>query len=286
MSKNTVRIRSLELDPPLVNGSGVVDVANLDEGWNLPVEAVAKLGAFVTKTVTLDPRSGHPEPWAEVIAPGTMINAVGLANPGIDQALEQWSSLPARLGIPTIVSIAATDPADLARLAGAIDASGWASGIELNLSCPNITGGLVAADPVTTAAAVAAVRAVTNLPIFAKLSPACGDLRRVATAAVASGADALTCCNTMPIWHADLDGAPALSAGYQGGMSGTGLHPIALRVVAEVASVVDVPVVGLGGVDGTAAARRMLAAGASVIGVGTAAVLDPGVIDAAAKVVV
>jgi dihydroorotate dehydrogenase (NAD+) catalytic subunit len=274
-----VHIGSLIVDPPVVNGSGAIDIASADPDWSVPETLVTKLGAYVTKSVTLEPRRGHPQPWAELIADGTMLNAVGLANVGVESALEQWSDLPSRLGIPVIVSLAGSAASDFASLAARFTEASWVSAFELNLSCPNVRGGLISSDPRAAGEVVTAVRAVTELPLIAKLSPACGDVAAVVRSLEAAGVDAFTCCNTMPARWSDPAGEPVLGAGFHGGMSGAGLHPLALRTVAEVAAVTDLPVVGLGGVDGIAAARRMFGAGASVIGVGTAAVIDPGVID-------
>jgi len=267
-----ITVRGLTIDPPLVNGSGVVDAVSSVDDWNLSVDRLARLGAFVTKTVTARPRPGNPQPWAETCGEGSLVNAAGLPNPGIDAAMRDWANLPRRLGIPVIVSIGgAVD--DLAELAAAVSAAGWAAGIECNLSCPNVHGGLVAGAPDAAARAVGSVRASTTLPLLAKLTPACGDPAGVARAVVAAGADAVTCGNTMP----------ARAEGIDGGLSGRALHPIALRMVAEVAAAVDVPVIALGGVDGTEAAERMFAAGAGAIGVGTGAVFDPGLIERLAE---
>jgi dihydroorotate dehydrogenase (NAD+) catalytic subunit len=276
-----VTVRTLRLDPPLVNGSGVVDAVSADQGWNLPDVQLSKLGAFTTKTITAAPRAGNPQPWADTLGDGSLVNAAGLPNPGIDAAVRDWAVLPDRLGIPVIASIGG-DADRLDELAERIDVAGWASAVELNLSCPNVDGGLVAADPVAVERAVARVRAKTKLPIFAKLTPACGAPATVARAAVDAGADALTCGNTMPVRAIAPDGTALLGAGPDGGMSGVALRAINLRLVATVAAAVDVPIVGLGGVDGVAAARRMLDAGASIIGVGTGAVFDPGLVDALA----
>lgn len=270
-------VGTLVLDPPLVNGSGVVDVVSSDDGWNVPEQLLGTLGAFVTKTVTAEPRSGNPQPWAETFGAGTLVNAAGLPNPGIDAALERWRELPARLGVPVIVSIGG-DVARLPELAARVDRAGWASAIELNLACPNVDGGLVAGDASAVAAVTSAVRSRTALPIFVKLTPASSDPGSVARAAVHAGADALTCGNTMPVHALGPDGEALLGAGAAGGLSGRALHPLNLRLVATVRTSVDVPIVGLGGVDGVAAAERMFAAGAQIIGIGTGVVHDPGLV--------
>jgi dihydroorotate dehydrogenase (NAD+) catalytic subunit len=250
-----------------------------DEGWNVPPATLSKLGAFVTKTITALPRGGHPQPWAESLAPGTLVNAAGLPNPGIQAALVEWAHLPELLQVPIVVSIGG-DAQSMPLLAERVQQSGWASAIELNLSCPNVDGGLVAGDPAATADIVSRVRARTSLPLLAKLTPACGAPGRVARAAEEAGADGVTCGNTMPVRAARADGEPLLGAGMNGGMSGAHLHPIALRLVDEVARCVRVPIIGLGGIDGVAAADAMFAAGASAIAVGTGQVHDPHLIDA------
>ncbi len=274
----SVFVGSLRLDVPLVNASGVIDHVSDVDDWNLPASVLGVLGAFVTKTITARPRAGNPQPWAETMAPaGTLVNAAGLPNPGIDRVIVEWANLPDALGVPVIASIGG-DVDSLPELARRLHDASWASAIELNLSCPNVDGGLVASDAAAVERAVTAVRSATNLPLLAKLTPACGAPASVARAAQAAGADALTCCNTMPVRAFASDGSPLLGAGADGGLSGTGLHPISVRVVAQVADAVDLPVVGLGGVDSIAAARRMLDAGARIVGVGTGALFDPGLI--------
>jgi dihydroorotate dehydrogenase (NAD+) catalytic subunit len=278
----SVTVGSLVLEAPLVNGSGVIDATSSDQGWNLPARVLSKLGAFTTKTITLEPRPGNPQPWAETLDQGTLINAAGLPNPGIEAAAHDWAHLPDELGVPVIVSIGGAEDV-LDTLAASIDVAGWASAIELNLSCPNVQGGLVAGDPHAVEQVVSCVRASTKLPLLAKLTAATGAPAEVARAAVAAGADGLTCGNTIPARAVTAIGAAMLGAGPHGGMSGRGLHPINLRLVADVAAAVDVPVIGLGGVDSTAAADRMLDAGARIVGIGTGAVFDPDLIGTLAR---
>lgn len=270
---------TIDLAVPLVNGSGVVDAMSSAPEWNLPPEQLRKLGAFTTKTITRTPRAGNPQPWAEVIAPATLANAAGLPNPGIDAVLTDWRGLPDLLGIPIIASIGG-DVADLPELARRLDDVGWASALELNLSCPNVDGGLVAADPDAAGRTVASVRARTSLPLIAKLTPACSDVATVARVVESAGADAITCSNTMPIIAVDdATGEALLGGGPRGGMSGASLLPITLRMVDAVTTAVPLPVIGLGGVTSLAAADRMRDVGASIIGVGTGAVFDPNLID-------
>ena len=273
-----VHLGQLVLDVGLVNGSGVVDVLNPSAGWNLPDEVVAKLGAFVTKTATMDPRPGHPPP---VVAPwgsdGSLVNSVGLAGPGIHAAIAAWQTLPGRLGIPIVASLDGGDEA-LGDLVGHACSADAIDAIELNLSCPNVEGGLIAADPKATERAVSVARRASSLPLIAKLTPACGQVRDVVRAADAAGADAICCGNTMPVAASDRVGRPLLGSGVRAGLSGPDLHPLALRLVLDAAAATSLPIIGLGGVDSPTAARRMFDAGAQVIGVGSAAWNDPDVI--------
>jgi len=272
-----LRLRDVVINPPLLNASGAFDLLATDPDWRADPAAAAPLGAYVTKTVTAEARSGNPRPWVELLAPETLVNSVGLANPGFAEVGEQWRELPDTLGgIPVILSLGGC-PEELAAMAGEVSAHvGWVAGLELNLSCPNVHGGnvLAAADPARAAASVAAVRAVTDLPMLVKLTAACGDIGAVATAAESAGADGLVAVNTMPVRALDDDGWPVLGSP-DGGMSGAMLHPIALRAVAACVAAVAIPVIGVGGVSSSASARRMFATGARAIGVGTAAALAP-----------
>jgi dihydroorotate dehydrogenase (NAD+) catalytic subunit len=278
-------LRSLELAVPLVNGSGGFDVSAPREEWRGDADAARHLGAYVTKSVTRLPRAGNPEPRVALWGgqrPGEgygLVNSAGIPNPGAEHALEAWRPQLQALGVPIVLSLSGT-ALELAEMVGLVEAAGvpWVRGYELNLSCPNLrSGALVGADPVAAGACVAAARSRTERALLAKLTPACGDLAGVARACVAAGADALVAINTMPVRAVDGSGSDLLGS-RTGGLSGAPLHPIALRCVEEVAGAVDVPVVGLGGVASLAGARRMLDAGARVVGVATAAMVEPSLL--------
>ncbi|MCW2950238.1 MAG: pyrDB [Thermoleophilia bacterium] len=273
-----VHIGSLALDVGLVNGSGVVDVLNPDSDWNLADEVVSRFGAFVTKTTTLLPRSGHPSPVTAVFgSPGSLVNSVGLANPGIHRSVELWEQLPGRLQIPIIASLEGS-VRDVSQLAEIADSSAAVAAIELNLSCPNVDDSLVAADARATHQVVSAARSVTKRPIIVKLTAACGIVKEVVRAAEAAGADAVCCGNTMPVIAVTAAGRPLLGSGKRAGLSGRDLHPIALRLVADAAQATSLPVIGLGGIATIDDIRRMQDVGASLFGVGTAAWRDPEVV--------
>lgn len=273
-----LRLRELVIEPPLLNASGAFDVAATDPDWRAEPATARPLGAYVTKTVTRAPRAGNPRPWVDQLAAGTLVNSVGLANPGIDAIRHEWSWLPRAVGCPIVLSIggSAAELCEIVRLAQRLP---WVAAYELNLSCPNVRGAdeFAAGRAARVEEAVRVARAVTSRPLLVKLSPASGELAMVARAAEEAGADAITAVNTMPIRALDDDGEPLLGVP-DGGMSGQLLHPIALRVVATIAASVELPVVGVGGVGSRAAARRMFAAGALAVGVGSAAAIAPSVI--------
>lgn len=270
-------LRDLVIDPPILNASGAFDVVAVDPDWNADFASANPLGAFVTKTVTRLPRAGNPKPWVELLGEETLVNSVGLANPGIDVVLETWGDLSERTGCQIIMSVGGSisEMADCIELAHLH--APWVSGFELNLSCPNIHESIIAADPIAVGEAVSATRARTDRPLLVKLTAACGDVAAVAQAAQRAGGDAITAINTMPVRALDDNGAPKLGT-VRGGMSGRMLHPIALDVVATVAQAVDVPIIGVGGIATRAGAMRMFACGASAVGIGTAAAIAPSVL--------
>jgi dihydroorotate dehydrogenase (NAD+) catalytic subunit len=282
-----IELRTLALATPLVNGSGGFDVSAPDPEWRAEGSAAARLGAYVTKSVTREPRAGNPEPrialWQQGAGarPGEgygLVNAAGIPNPGIEHALEAWHDDLDALGVPIVLSLSGT-PAELAWMVEHVEQhplGALVAGFELNLSCPNLghAGALQGGMPGTAAAAVAAARSRTERALLAKLTPAAGDLPAIAQACVDAGADALVAINTMPVRAIDPSGSNLLGMP-TGGLSGAPLHAIARRCVEQVAGAVDVPVVGLGGVDSEAAARRMLDAGATIVGIATAAMIDP-----------
>lgn len=274
-----VLIGSLRLDLPLVNGSGVIDVVSHEDGWNIELKTAKLLGAFTTKTITREARPGHPQPWAEVLAPQTLINSAGLPNPGITAAMRDWATLTQTLGIPIIASIGG-EGAHLSDLATQVEQAGWAAAIELNLSCPNTGGDLIAANAKRAGDAAQTIRQACALPLLVKLTAA-SDIAEVARTVESVGADALTCINTIPVRAVNhLDGSPLLGTRTNAGLSGQNLHPIALQAVETAANAVSIPIVGLGGICTKDDAKRMFEAGASIIGVGTGAVFDPSLIGA------
>jgi len=239
------------------------------------------LGAIVTKSITLEPRDGHPPPRLVETRAG-MLNAIGLANVGLEAFLAEKLPALARVDVPVIVNVAGATRDEYVRVARVLDAAEGVAGIELNVSCPNVKeGGMeFGVDPKTLGGLVEAVRReVARATLIVKLSPNVTDIAVVARAAVDAGADALSLINTLRGMAVDpWTGRPRLS-NVTGGLSGPAIKPVALwmvrRVWQEVASERGVAIVGLGGVQFVEDVIEFLRAGATAVAVGTANFVHP-----------
>jgi dihydroorotate dehydrogenase (NAD+) catalytic subunit len=248
---------------------------------------VAELGAFVTKSVMADPRSGRGTPrMAET--PSGMLNSIGLQGPGISAFVRDDLAWLKSVGARALVSIAGSSSGEYAEVAATLRASeafDTVVGVEVNISCPNVANrGLVfACDPLASAKVVALVREQLprDIPIFAKLSPDVTDIVEVAKACVKAGADGLTMINTLLGMVIDTDLLRPQLAGVTGGLSGPAVRPVAVRAIWQVRAAMlegrlpTVPIIGVGGVRTGADALQMVAAGASAVQVGTATFNDP-----------
>ncbi len=236
---------------------------------------IQRLGAIVSKAITLKPRRGNIQPRIAETAAG-MVNSIGLQNIGVEAILRDVAPVWATWRVPVIANIAGETVADYAELARRLDGVPGVSGIEMNVSCPNVESGLeFGADPRATAEVTHAVRRQTDLPLLVKLTPNVSDIVSVAAAAAGAGADALTLINTFPAMRIDVKARrPALGWG-SGGLSGPALKPIALRIVYQVARSLSIPIVGCGGITCGEDAIEFLMAGARAVQVGTATFLNP-----------
>jgi dihydroorotate dehydrogenase (NAD+) catalytic subunit len=236
---------------------------------------IQRLGAIVSKAITLKPRRGNIQPRIAETAAG-MINSIGLQNIGLEAILRDVAPVWATWRVPVIANIAGETVADYAELARRLDGVPGVSGIEMNVSCPNVESGLeFGADPRAAAEVTHAVRRQTDLPLLVKLTANVSDIVSVAAAAAGAGADALTLINTFPAMRIDVKARrPALGWG-SGGLSGPALKPIALRMVYQVARSLSIPIVGCGGITCGEDAVEFLMAGASSVQVGTATFLNP-----------
>jgi dihydroorotate dehydrogenase (NAD+) catalytic subunit len=265
------RKRGLPLANPVMTASGTF--GNGLE--HLKIFDIQRLGAIVSKAVTLRPRRGNVQPRIAETAAG-MINSIGLQNIGLRAILRDVAPVWATWRVPVVVNIAGESVDDYADLARRLDGAPGVSGLELNISCPNVEDGLeFGTDPAAAAEVTAAVRRRTTLPLIVKLTPNASDVVAVARVVVDAGADALTLINTFPAMSIDVEARrPALGWG-SGGLSGPALKPIALKMVYDVAGAVDVPIIGCGGIMCGRDAVEYLMAGASAIQVGTATFRNP-----------
>ena len=266
------RKRSLLLQNPVMTASGTFSFG-LDEKHPFDVQ---QLGAVVTKTVTLRPRSGSPQP-RTAETPAGMLNAIGLQNPGVDAVVRDMAPRWERWRVPVIVSILGATVEEYGELAARLDGVAGVSGIEVNISSPNARrGGMeFGQEPAAAAAVTEAVVRRATLPVVVKLTPNVTDIVAVARAAVEAGADALCLINTLQAMAIDARTRRPAIASVFAGLSGPAIKPVALRMVYQVASALDVPIVGCGGIMTGLDAVEFLLAGATAVQVGTATFVNP-----------
>jgi dihydroorotate dehydrogenase (NAD+) catalytic subunit len=271
LSSRVVLGRGLTLPNPVGLASGTA-------GYGFELEqliGIDRLGALFTKGTTVAPRGGNPPPRVAE-TDGGMLNSIGLQNPGIDVVVRDYAPRWRGWTIPVIVNLAGGSVEEYVHCAHVLEPVPEVAGIELNISCPNIAGGLdFGRDPVAAGRLVAAVRAVTERCVIVKLSPNVTDIAVVARAVEDAGADAISAVNTYigrKIHRAT--GRSVLPLG-TGGLSGPAIQPLALAAVAAVCEAVRIPVIGVGGITDAASARDFLTVGASAIQVGTATFVNP-----------
>jgi dihydroorotate dehydrogenase (NAD+) catalytic subunit len=237
---------------------------------------VQRLGAIVSKGITLRPRRGNRGPRI-VETPSGMLNAIGLQNVGIHKLVSQMAPIWAEWDVPVVANIAGDTADEFAYMADQLEGVPGVAAIELNISCPNVWEGgrIVAEDATTTSVITAAVRERTGLPILVKLSPQVADICGVARAAEDAGADAISLINTFVGMKIDTRTARPVLANVTGGLSGPAIRPMAVWLVYLVSQAVHVPIVGMGGITSVEDAVEFLMAGASAIQVGTATFAEP-----------
>jgi dihydroorotate dehydrogenase (NAD+) catalytic subunit len=269
------RIGLMDLPSPILTASGCAgtgrELAQFTD--------VARIGAFITKSVTLEPKAGNPSPrMAET--PSGLLSSVGLQGPGLDGFLQRDLPWLLSRGARAIASIAGHTAREYGEIASRLSDSAAVTGLEVNLGCPDaaMAGRPFALDPASAGAVVAAVRgsARYDIPVFAKLSPEAADIVSVARACVTAGADGLSMINTLPGMAIDpVTFRPAL-AGLAGGLSGPAVRPVAVRCIWLVREALpDVPIIGCGGVRTGRDALELMLAGASMVAVGSVLFHDP-----------
>jgi dihydroorotate dehydrogenase (NAD+) catalytic subunit len=268
----SVKIGSLKLRNPVMTASGTFGYG---EEFSQYVD-LEKIGAFVTKGLSLKPRAGNPTPRI-VETPGGMLNAIGLQNVGIDAFIQKKVPFLRTVNTPAIANFFGYTPDEYAELAARLDAIPEVAALEVNISCPNVKqGGIVfGTDPGCAASVVAACRAATKKTLIVKLSPNVTDIVEMAQACEGAGADALSVINTLTGMAIDLERRRPVLANVTGGLSGPAIKPVALRMVWQVAKAVKVPVIGIGGIMSATDALEFILAGATAVQVGTASFVNP-----------
>jgi dihydroorotate dehydrogenase (NAD+) catalytic subunit len=267
------RLGSLVLENPVMTASGTF-------GYGLefaPYMKLNSLGAIVVKGLSLKPREGNPGPRI-VETPSGMLNAIGLQNIGVDAFIKDKLPLLRKYKTKIIANIFGETVREYAEIARRLDGRRGIAAVEINISCPNVKHGGLAfgVDPRMAARVVRAVRKATTKHIMTKLSPNVTDIKVMARAVEAAGTDSISLINTITGMVVDIDKRRPVLAMSRGGLSGPAIRPIAVRMVNDVSSVVQVPIVGIGGIVTGADALEFIMAGASAVQIGTASFISPG----------
>jgi dihydroorotate dehydrogenase (NAD+) catalytic subunit len=271
----SVEFCGIELDHPIINGSGTFDAIAAQRAFGTELLARFPFAAFVSKTVTLAPRQGNPPPRLWEIA-GGMINSIGLPNKGLQGYLDEDLPKLAALPVPLIVNVMGSSREEVAELVGAFAERPEVAALELNVSCPNVkTGLMMGAEPKEIAALLEFVRPLTHKPLIVKLTPNATDVPAVAAAAEAAGASALSLINTIRGMALDPRSGEPWLGGVTGGVSGPAVRSVALAQVHAVRQAVEIPIIGMGGVQRGQDAYDLIRVGADLVAVGTESFRDP-----------
>ncbi len=274
--------RGLPLCNPVMIASGTFGYDGYGRGLT-PEMDLSRLGAVIPKTFTRLAREGNPEPrWypesyrvARENHEPILLNAIGLTNPGIEAGLRELAPQWAQWDANVLMSMSGDSVAQFGEMARMTEGVAGFAAIELNLSCPNVEQGeLFSYSANGTFSAVEAVKRHAEVPVLAKLAPSVPDIVPIARAAVDAGADALTICNTIPAMTIDVDSRKPALGNVTGGLSGPGLHPVAVALVYRAAQAVDVPIIGVGGIFTAEDALEFILAGATAVQVGSANLAD------------
>lgn len=274
-SKPNMRVScaGLDLRNPVMTASGTFGYG---EEFSEYVD-LTKLGAYITKGLSLRPRPGNPTPRI-VETPGGMLNAIGLQNVGIEAFIEKKLPFIRTVDTPCIANFFGDTVDEYAEMARRLDELPEIAALEMNISCPNVKhGGIVfGTDPASAAGIVAACRKATSKPLIVKLSPNVTDIVAMAKACADAGADSLSMINTLIGMAIDLGTRRPVLANFTGGLSGPAVKPIALRMVWAVSRAVKLPIIGIGGIMTATDAIEFILAGATAVQVGTASFITPG----------
>ncbi|MEX0704888.1 MAG: dihydroorotate dehydrogenase [Planctomycetales bacterium] len=268
----SVQLNRLRLANPILVASGTFGYAREMAAY---IDC-AKLGGVIPKTVTPLPRIGNPPPRTVETSAG-MLNSIGLDNDGLEAFVEKHLDYLLDLETAVIVNIAGKNVGEFVAMAARLDEFHRLAAIELNISCPNVSGGVdFGTDPELAARVVREVLAATKLPVIAKLTPNVTNIVEIAQATAEAGADAVSLINTFQGMAIDWRKRRPVLGNVLGGLSGPAIKPLALRMVWQVARNVNVPVIGIGGIQSLDDVLEFLVAGATAVQIGTANFYDPG----------
>ncbi len=267
-----VKLAAVELQNPVMSASGTFGYAREFEG----LVDLNRLGAIIVKGLSLEPTKGNPPPRI-VETPCGMLNAIGLENVGIDVFEKQKLPFLQTLYPPIFTNIYGTSIEEYAELAARVDELEAISGVEVNISCPNVKAGGIAfgVDPDSAFSVVKAVRKKTRKHLIVKLTPNVSDITIIARSAEEAGADSLSLINTITGMVIDIETRHPKIANITGGLSGPAIKPVALRMVWQVAQAVKIPVIGIGGIMTAEDALEFFIAGATAVQIGTANFINP-----------
>ncbi|WP_391120888.1 dihydroorotate dehydrogenase [Psychrobacillus sp. L3] len=272
MNRLAVELPGLSLKNPIMPASGCFgfgkEYAQLYD--------LSKLGAIMIKATTIETRLGNPTPRVAE-TPAGMLNAIGLQNPGLTKVLQNELPWLEQYNVPIIANVAGTLTEDYVAVAESISKAPNVHALELNISCPNVKQGGITfgTDPIVAEALTKAVKAVSSVPVYVKLSPNVTNVNDIAKAVEAGGADGITMINTLLGMRLDTKTGRPVIANVTGGLSGPAIKPVAVRMVYEVAKQVSIPIIGMGGISSIDDVIDFLSAGASAVAVGTANFVDP-----------
>jgi len=267
-----VELPGLSLKNPVMPASGCFGFGREYSRWY----DLSELGAIMIKATTREPRFGNPVPRIAETESG-MLNAIGLQNPGLASVLAEELPFLQAYDVPVIANVAGSTFEDYVYVSDHLSTAPNVHALELNISCPNVKSGGIAfgTDPEMAFELTRQVKAVSEVPVYVKLSPNVTDIVAIAKAAASGGADGLTMINTLLGMKIDLKTARPVLANETGGLSGPAVKPLAVRMVYEVSREVDIPIIGMGGIMTAEDAVEFLYAGASAVAIGTANFIDP-----------
>lgn len=272
MNRLAVNLPGLSLKNPIMPASGCFGFGfDYAKYYDL-----SQLGAIMIKAATLEPRFGNPTPRVAE-TPSGMLNAIGLQNPGVEVIMTEILPKLENYDVPIIANVAGSSLEEYVAVCEQISHAKNVHAIELNISCPNVKHGGIAfgTDAKVAYELTKAVKEVSRVPIYVKLSPNVTDIVPIAQAIEAAGADGLTMINTLLGMRIDLKTRKPILANQTGGLSGPGIKPVSIRLIHQVSQVVNLPIIGMGGVQSAEDVLEMYLAGASAVAVGTANFVDP-----------